>query len=887
MDDTILKTKLQPPHLPDDYIFKYNQIKYLNIDIERPLTLVSAGAGFGKSTFVSSWLKQLDYKSGWISLDENDNNLQTFLKYFIAAVQQSVSDFGQKTQILLSTPNMPPSKLLINSLMNDLNELDELFILVLDDIYLIKDKEIYNLLTTLVKYPPQNFHLVLISRSDPPLPLTKLRASNKIKEIRISDLQFTESETEKFVKRFLNIGQYEDIVSLLKTKTEGWVTGLRLAMMHIAYHYKSEEDIKEYLTKLSFSESYFIEEVLASLDDTTVEFLLKTSVLNKFCVPLTDFILSQDGGSPAGREIIEQLIKKNLFIINLDEENKWFRYHHLFQSLLQKKLKDKYSNDIIDELHKRALEWFEKESYINDALLHATQINDLKLIAGLIEKHMHKPLNENKWYNLAQWLTKIPDNYIYQSPALLIAKMWILHHKNAMWLIPEQLQKLEEIRKTQKLDTEIELQMQFFQGVILFWNAQIEESMLLFEHVRNNVSQDKIGTLSLASIYYATAAQMYGTGKEVYLEYEKIIYGKNVNPNYKSILFGTLIYIKLQDGELYVAESITNRFKKYSKSVNDVFAQTWSDYIFGYIAFQQNKLDSAYDYFGKALKNVYFLNMGASVDCFAGMLLTLKILNKNQEYNQVYKQFISFVNEQNDPAYLSTAYSVRARLALLGDDTVSAVKLMKMAELFYDSGNTLFYIESPRLTYCKVLLSQNKPDKTEKALEKLDKHLELAKKTKNIPQYIRVNILRAVAFEKKNMPKEATKALADALIKAQAGYWVTPFLEEREQIQTLLKNLVTKEKTSEFASMLLNEFSLNNKKSLESSATLLTNREFDIILLLSKRLSNQEIANKLFISETTVKRHTINIYKKLHVHNRREAVQKAKTLNLLHHSDSN
>jgi LuxR family maltose regulon positive regulatory protein len=894
--NTILKTKLQAPYLPGDYITKHKLIEHVNHNIERPLTLVSAGAGFGKSTFMSSWLKQLQYKNGWVSLDENDNDLQTFLTYFITAIQNAVPGFGQKTQTLLSSPNLPPAKLLTNSLINDLNDLTEFFVLVLDDIYQVSNLEIYKLLTALLKFPPQNFHLVLISRSDPPLPLSKLRASNKIKEIRILDLQFTDEETEKFVKNYLDIEKADNIVSLLNKKTEGWATGVRLAILHISYHYKNEKEkeIENYLKNVSFSESYFIEEVLEHLDKTTVEFLLKTSILDKFCPSLTEYILSSSKTKFNNREIIKRLIKENLFIINLDEENNWFRYHHLFQSFLRKELTNRYSADIVNKLNKKALEWYKQKSFINDALFHATQINDLEVTAGLIEKHMHKPLNENKWFYLAQWLTKIPDNYIYKNPVLLIAQMWIYQHKNMIWLIPELLKNLEEIKKNRVLEPEIDLQMQFFQGVVLFWAAKIEESLSLFDYVRKNLSKDKIGAISLASIYYASAAQMNGTGTEVYLEFEKIIYGKNINPTYKSILFGSLLYMKLQEGDLYTAERLNFQLKEYSSSVNDFFSLTWSNYFLGYVSFQQNKPELAYNYFKDALKNIYFLNMTAPVDNFAGMLLTLKILNNKKEYDKIYSQLLSFINERNNPAFSTIAYSLRARLALIENDITSAIELMKMADMFFDSGNTQFFIESPRLTYCRILLAQENKNKTEEAIKKLEEHLELAVKTDNVFQIIRINIMRAVAFIRTNNRGKAIKSLLLALKKAQPGNWIMPFIEDGgEEIRVLLPELANNKKAGKFVSMLLDEFSaitdtdkkksdMPAKKSISSSGYYqLTNRELDIINLLAKRLSNKEIANELFISETTVKRHAINIYQKLGVNKRRDAVLKVQELGLL------
>ena len=824
-------------------------------------------------------------------MDENDNDLQSFLKYFIAAIQQKIPSFGKHTLNLLSTPSLLPTDLLTNSIINDLNELNELFVLVFDDIYLVNNLDIYKLLSTLLKFPPQNFHLVLISRSDPPLPLAKLRASNKIKEVRIMNLQFTDKETEVFVKKYFKIDNTNSIVSLLKQKTEGWPTGLRLAMIHISYHYKDEKDIEKYLKGLNFSETYFIEEVLNNLDSITVEFLLKTSILDKFCPALTNHLLAQSNEIIDSNTIIKELRRNNLFIVNLDDENNWFRYHHLFQSLLRKELKNRYSQELIIQLHRNALEWYENALYINDALFHANQTNDMEITTRIIVEHMHKPLNENKWFYLEQWLTKIPDNYIYQSPALLIAQMWIFHHRNMIWLIPEILNKLEKIRTSKNLDTEIELQLQFFQGVILFWSAQINDSLLLFDYIRKNLSSDKIGAISLATIYYASAAQMNGNGEEVYLELKRKVYTKNLNPTFKTILFGSLLYIKLQEGALFTVEQINYQLKEYSLSTQDIFSQTWSNYFFGYVAFQQDKLELAYDYFKESLENVYFLNMLASVDCFAGMLLTLKALDKQKEYKKVYNQLLAFINERNNPAYSTIAFSLRARLSLLESDLTTATKYIKMADMHFDSGNTQFYIESPRLTYCNVLLAHNDDNKTEEAIANLESHLELANNTHNEYQLIRINILLAIAFMKTNNSQKAKEALSISLDKAQANNWIRPFIEDKaEEIAELLAEFISNNKHVEFTSLLLSKLSKKDDSSKDinkdsqssfSNNISLTNRELDIIHLLAKRLSNKEIASKLFISNSTVKRHTINIYQKLGVNKRRDAVQKAVDLELL------
>ena len=881
----VLKTKLQPSNLPNDYIQRPKLIEYVNSNIERPLTLISAGAGFGKSTFVSSWVKQLKFKYGWVSLDENDNDVRTFLKYFIAAIQQSIPDFGKQSVTLLSSPVLPPTEHITNCLINDLNSLHDRFFLALDDIYLIHNLEIFKLLSTLLKFPPLNFHLILISRSDPPLPLSKLRASNKVIEVRLSHLQFTDEEIEKFVKNYLKTDKTDNIVPLLKSKMDGWVTGLRLAMLHISYFNKKDDDIKSYLNGLSFSESYFIEEVMVRLDEPTTEFLLKTSILDKFCSSLTGYILSSSNNDFNSSEIIDHFIKNNLFIINLDDENNWYRYHHLFQSLLQKELKTRYSKESIDKLHISAIEWFEKNNYINDAFFHASQVIDVEVTAKLIEKYMHKPLNENKWYELDQWLTKISDDYIQQSPALLIAQMWVLHHKNVIWVIPDLINKVEEIKDNNiKLFEEIRPQLIFFKGIINFWSANVEESLKQFNYFRKNITNDKLGAKSLSIMYYANASQMTGKGDEVYKEIQLEISRNNLHPDYKIILLASLVYIKLLNGDLYAAERIAKRIGKISSTTNNDFYVVWYEFFMGYIAFQQYRLDEALAHFNKTMDFVYFLNTHAPIDAFAGMLLTLGKMKKREKFEQIYNQLSLFTHKWNNPAYNTVAQSLKARLAIAENDLQKASENIKKAEMIFDSGVLVFNIEVPRITYCKFLLAKESHKKTDEAINKLTEILDFVFKINNIPQLIEVLILLSVAYYKKNDLQNAVERLTKALGLAEKGQIIHPFVEQAEYINPLLIEIKSNDDNiNDFISIIRKKISNNNSDIKKETLSIesLSNRELDVINLLAQRLSNKEIAEKLFISPTTVKKHTINIYQKLDVNKRLKAVSKAKELGII------
>jgi len=884
----ILKTKLQRPNLPNDYIPRSKLIEYINSDIERPLTLVSAGGGFGKSTFVNSWLSELPYKISWLSLDGDDNDIRTLLTYFIASVQQVFHGFGIKTQSLLQSEQLPPVNIFAGQLINDLNDLPERLFLAIDDFHLITNMEIINLFSTILKYPPRNLHLILITRTDPPLPLTKLRAQNKMKDIRSSHLRMTEDETRKFIQFHIKTDNVNPIVKILNDYLEGWITGLRLAVFHLSLQNEKTEDFETILIRTNLPEEYFIKEILKHIDAKTLEFLLKTSILQKFSPQLAEYLLAFSKDDFNSHAIISDLVKKNLFIINLDDEGQWYRYHHLFQSLLQKELTKRNPKETIIELHRKASEWYESVLSLEDAFFHALQIKDYVRIAELIERYMHAALNENKWYTLEQWLKKIPYGYIYQSPGLIIAQMWVQHHKNEMWAVADLLGKLDRLNTGVSTDTEIELQKQLFQGVILFWTAKIKQSLAMFDNVRRNLSMDKPGARSLAIIYYATASQMNGTGKEVFKEIEKMIYGNGGYANYKSILNGSLVYMKMLEGDLFAAEQRSLQTFERGQSVNDIFGKVWGKYFLGYIAFQQGKYETAEKHFAYVLENIYIINMVGSVDSYAGMMLSQLTLNKTKDFESTLEQFISFIRERNNSVFMTIAYAVRARLALLNNDKETATRLIKIANMDFDSEMMLFHIEIPRITLCRILLAQNNPKSTDEAMGKLKELLALAEETRNVPQIISIKTLLSVGYKRKNDTEKAIETLTNALTIAAPGNWVRPFAEVGIEIRNFLEQIHAENKTGKYAVYLLKKLFSPNTHSDNIPVTAnktvmnpLSNRELDVIQLLAKRLSNKEIAGRLFISESTVKRHTISIYQKLDVNKRLKAVEKAKEFGII------
>jgi len=876
----ILNTKLQKPSLPDDFISRKKLIVFLNQNINRPVTLVSAGAGFGKSTFVSSWLNSINFKCCWFSIDEQDNDIRTFLSYFNASVQTIIPGFGSNIYRNIYSPNISSLSILTNNLINDLSDLQEDILLVLDDFQNITNPEITNLISNILKYPPENFHLVIISRTDPPLPLYKLRATNKMKDIRSSHLRLTNEEVNLFLHKNFNIKNNKHIISLFNDKFEGWITGIRLLKIHLSYTDFEINKLEKFIKNYNLSETYFVEELIKQLDNETLQFLLQTSLLQKFNSELADFVLSTKTTVFNSKNIIKDLINKNLFLINLDDNNDWFRYHHLFQDTLQNELNKTFTEQEVVSIHKKAIKWYIENDLFEEAFYHITQTSDINAITGFIRTNMYMPLNANKWFVLEKWLKHIPDNIVNECPVLLTAQMWVMQHKGAYWVIPELINRVEEIKNNNiGLYDSIKHQLVFFKATINFWNANIKESIEQFDYVRKKMTFDKLGALSLSSIYFATASQLNGNGTKIYKEIQFEISRTNLPADYKIILLGALIFIKFLEGDLYSAERITKQFKKHSLLLNNDFYVVWHEFFMGYITFMQYRTKEALSHFNNALKQVYLLNIQAPVDTFAGALLILKQTGKSKAFEKVNNELTSFIYEWDNPAYNTTAYSLKARLSAIGNDLQKASEEFKKTDMFFDVKTIIFNIEVPGITHCRLLLAENSVQKANEAINKLTKIHSFVSEIHNIPQTIEVLILLSVAYYKINSLPKALENLAEAVAIAEKGHFIYPFVEQSEIIKILLPQIkINDDNITEFISLLGKNIS--SKKNVSSSKKL-SKREQEITILLAQQLSNQEIADKLFISSATVKRHTINIYQKLDVNNRSDAVEKAIKLGII------
>jgi LuxR family maltose regulon positive regulatory protein len=404
----------------------------LNEGLSRKLILLSAPAGFGKTTLLSEWIKQEKLKAAWVSLDEGDNDIIRFLSYCVAALQTVLPGIGDIMipEQRLRTPDVDP---ILTTLINDLAEIQDPLILVLDDYHLINTRTIHEALTFLLDNLPPLVHLAIASRKNPPLPIARLRGRGQLVELRSTNLRFTAEEIQEFLRQSMKLQVPEDIVNSLLTHTEGWIAGLQMAAVSMKNRQDTDAFIKNFTGSHRYILDYLVEEVLQNQPETVQSFLLQTSILLQLNGPLCDAVteLNESQG------LLERIEQSNLFIIPLDDQRSWYRYHRLFADLLRHKLRQT-SPELVPLLHNRASQWFEESNMRDEAIEHALSGRDFKRAARLIEENTEQTLMRGELGTLLNWVDALPEENVCTRPVLCI------YHAGALLLTGQPLELVEQ-----------------------------------------------------------------------------------------------------------------------------------------------------------------------------------------------------------------------------------------------------------------------------------------------------------------------------------------------------------------------------------------------------------------------------------------------------------
>jgi len=911
---TLITTKLHRPLATGAHIERPRLLQQLQRGLTQPLTLVCAGAGFGKTTLVSCWISSLEEGAGteqgavvpaaWLSLDAQDSDLGGFVTYLVAALRTVFADACSQTMALIHAQIEPPLELLAATLINELALLPDRFVLVLDDFGAIHGVAVPELLNRLLQHWPPSLHLVLISRHNPPLGLARLRAHGQITEIRSRDLRFTPEETAAYLDMALPAPLSQPVLAALEQRAEGWIAGLQLATL--ALRTLSDAEIAEAISVVGEADAlqYLVDEVLSGQSRVVQDFLLKTSILDRFCVSLCEAVVGdEDAGWPA-RESLAWIERANLFVVPLDHDRQWYRYHHLFQEMLRRRLQESAGADEVKRLHGRASVWFAGQGQIDEALHHALAAGAQGQAAVLLERQLSDALNRDEWPALARKLRLLPEELVERRPWLLMTRAWTLSSSWQLGAVPRVLDQIEALIAGDAalvLPAEDTGDVQALRGQVAtlraqqsYMNNQPASAVAYGQQALASLPQPWLYPRGGAMLYLGLSMQALGQGdaaeRLLLTEYENL--PDRTDSYALRLLFG-LTFIRFQAGQLELARQTAQELLYQAQRSQLPVSEGWARYYLARVAYQRNDLDLAGKHFGELVDMRYRVHAQAARNGLVGLVQVYDVIGQLDRAWQTWQVLSQFDLDLTGHETEETR-ALRAWLHLRQGDLVSAGR---WADAFTEPvpDRPLIWLHHPHITRARVLLVRGAPADLQGALEIANAYYEVAERGHNALASIKGLLVRALALAAQDHAEAARIALQKAVELAQPGGFIRVFVDFGSPMQTLLRQLAGEEASSEAIQRILAAFpDAQDGSTGEAAARFvprslkvaglvepLTTREREILLLLREPYSGKEIANKLFISPTTLKRHTSNIYGKLDVHNRWDAVAAAEALGIL------
>ncbi len=882
----LIRTKLYRPPPPPDWVPRPQLLERLRQQRQRPLTLVSAPAGFGKSTLLSAWLERCDWPSGWLSLDDGDNDLMTFLSYTLAAVQTLFPEFGRDTQVLLNTVSVPPLPVLVSSFSNELDELDEPFILALDDYHVIHNPAIHDLLAELLNHPPRALHLVLAARHDPPLPINNLRAHATMSEIRSQDLRFSLEETLAFLRRTLNPQIDEAEAALLKEKTEGWAAGLRLAALSLRLK-DGEVTLTDLQSRDVYVMDYLASEVLAQQTAALQEFLLKTSILDRMSGPLCEAVTGLRDPVSDGQTPLEWLEKINLFIVPLDDRREWFRYHQLFQQLLRHQLERRYPRDEIAA--RRAGQWFAMRGLFEEAIRHALLAGDTADAAQIVAQQRHVLMNQDDWRRLERWVQLFPRQVVEAQPDLLLAEAWGAFNQFHLQQVPPLIDRVETLLAQLPLEPIVARgwrgEVDFFRGYQAYWAGDAPRVVSHLQQALDRVPLEWWAVRVTVRLFLAAAHQVLGDLASAYAVLSAGLNEAQANKPFLMRSLTTTCFIHWMAADLQSMADAAGQVLALGQQHHSPQTVNWAHYFRGIVHYHRNQLAQAEQDLSAVVLDHYQTYMQCLVHGAIALAFTYQAQQRPAQALTVADMIPAFLYETGNTILLPTIHAFQADLALRQGRMAEASQWAAQTQPAALSLMPHFFAQ--HLVLPKALLALNTPASLQAAADRLAQLCDFAESRHHTHVLIEVLAVQAVLFEAQGDRSAALAALARSIGLAQPGGFIRLFVDLGLTMQTLLRQLHDRGVAPHFVAQILAAFDM--PQLIEPAAPggpleliePLTHRELEVLALLAQRLSNKEIAERLVISLSTTKQHILHIYQKLQVNSRRDAVAKAQSLGLL------
>jgi len=877
----LLATKLHIPEPGSDYVSRPRLLERMQNTRDKRLVLISAPAGSGKSSLVEDWLRHTDINACWLSLDPQDNDPVRFLTYVVAALRQVDESIGHTAERMFASPNPPALTAVLTSFINDISDAGIHIAFVLDDFHLIEDQGVQDAVRFLVENQPPNFHLIITTRADPDLPLSRLRVRGQMEEIRAADLRFTSEETHELLRQTLAEDVGIKAAQTLEARTEGWAAGLQLAALSMHQQGNSQGFIDAFSGSHEYIIDYLTDEVLRGLSEDVVTFLLETSILDRFTADLCNTIT----GRTDSQQMLETLYEENLFLIPLDSQRRWFRYHHLFGSALHTRLEHQRTEQL-KPLHLKASRWFAANDEPYAAIHHGLASKAYEHTAEVIEREGERILQQNLAFNeaptLLDWINSLPDEAIQKYPRLNAFRAFAL---------------------TLLADDQVELSV-------------AEGYLKQVEHI--TVEQDAYA----ASIIRAVSGYIAFKRGDLDGAVEKATSALDITPPDQAVLksgvldmIGSVQWLR---GDLQAARQAFEEGIREARTASTIYLELNSLHGLTEICREEGRLHQAADYYRQGLDAIDDNDL-QSTHYEASFRLDLadafREWNKLDEAEAEIQRSISIFQALSSDAFQGLGYAVLSRIQQAQGDFPAAKESQQAAQKHLRDVDVLGYrswvdaltarlhlqqgkvsaarrwIRENRLdfsdpavisqypgettTYVRCLIAESDYETVLHILSLMQEHVEESGRYNRL---IEVLILKAIVLSQSSDFDAGLEALMHALDLAEPEGFVRSFLDEGEPVLNLLRH--ASREGSGYANILLKDthhISQPNQMLVEP----LSERELDVLYLIAEGKKNKEIAEDLIIVLGTVKAHINNIYGKLGVRSRVEAISRARELGLL------
>jgi LuxR family maltose regulon positive regulatory protein len=884
----LLITKLYIPRLDTKLLARPHLLELLDRAVNRPLVLITAPAGWGKTTLVANWARQAGHGVGWISLDEGDNDLARFWLHLIASLQQIRKGVGETALSWFYMPAAPPVEARLAMLINDLALAGETFVLVIDDVHCIRSQVVQDSLTYFIEHLPPNVHLILTSRTNPLLPLARWRAGHRLVELDSQDLRFSPGECREFLHKAMGLDLTPEQIAGLVDRTEGWVAGLQLVALALQGRSspQARTDVDNFIAGLGATSRYIFdylsEEVLARQEPEIQEFLLKTSVLERLSGDLCEAV----SGNDDSQRILEVLAQIKLFVVSLDAGQRWFRYHHLFRDFLASQLA-RTQPEAVTDLHRKAAKWYVAHELPYDALPHAMLVKDYSLAGRIIMQYGNELWRREEFTTLRNWLGALPLEIRERHPDLCLFHAWSLFRTLALDEMLSMLTRAEalldegtpplgnfstgELRgilatiqgAISALRQDLDPTVEFVQSALALlppeqqdWRYAALVGAGLAHHYHNNTHA---AVQAFEEAFKAAIALKRGAGN---------FYGRSLAISWLARLY--MVQGSLQRAKEIYQDALVLATGQTGKPLPTA---AWALTGLGELHYQWNDLELAEKYFNDSLTLSSQFTPSTAPPYIP--LAHLAYAQGEVKMAEAYlTQAVRLAEKAGIPSFFKQVSLCQAWLALQRKD------LNALESWIQEQGLDFAQPTAPReaeyIVAARILITRHEYNQ---ALELVEKLLAIAEEGGRGWVVIELLILQSLALQGQDKLDSALTVLQHAIALASQEGYVRLFVEEGEVMFRLLRLFIARHGSTDYSARLLSAFA---KKS--ETSEVMNERELEILRLLATGMSNKEIAEALFITVGTVKWHTNHIYTKLGVKNRGQAVARARELQLIYNS---